>query len=125
MSTTVRHLQTGSSSAAYGEHIAPYAGGLGAPRPRGIDLGAIEARADRLGPYMYHDAREDICQLLKEVRRLQDQEAAVARLLCLAIRCGLPGKALLFLEDALGELGGQGSPPSRRPEAEHTVPTPT
>ena len=81
----------------------------GPPRPPAIDLAMIEARADRLGPYVYHDAREDISLLLREVRRLQDQEVAVARLLCLAIGCGVPRRALLFLQDALGELGQRGA----------------
>lgn len=83
------------------------ANGPGATRHLGIDLVAIEARANRFGPYLYHDARDDISVLLREVRRLQDQEAAVSRLLCLAIGCGVPHKALLFLQDALGELGRQ------------------
>lgn len=71
----------------------------------GADLVQIEARVDKLGPYTYFDAHDDVRRLIKEVRRLQDHDVAVARLVQLAIGCGASSRALLFLQDALTELG--------------------
>ena len=71
----------------------------------GNDLAQIESRVDSQGPYTYHSAHDDVRRLVKEVRRLQDHDVAVARLINLALSYGASAKATLYLGDALTELG--------------------
>jgi hypothetical protein len=71
----------------------------------GNDLAQIEARVDSRGSYTYHSAHDDVRKLIKEVRRLQDHDVAVARLIDLALSYGASAKAIWYLRDALTELG--------------------
>jgi len=71
-----------------------------------LDLRAIEAHLEGTGPYTYDDARDDVRALISAVRRLEEQRAAVAHLINLAILHGASPLAIDRLRDALHELGG-------------------
>ncbi len=70
-----------------------------------VDLEAVAARLAGVGPYTYEDARVDMRALIAMVQRLEEQQAAAAHLIKLAIVHGASPLAIDRLDDALIELG--------------------
>jgi hypothetical protein len=93
-----------ADTSAYRPDASAYRADANAYGEGSLDLEAIEANVGEADSYSYVDAQRDVRTLLAAVRHLEEQRAAVARLIDLAIEHGASPLAVDRLEDALAEL---------------------